>query len=56
MKKLIALLLALVMVFGLMACAAREEAPVEEEDAVVEEAPVAAEETATDTAPGAETE
>ena len=42
MKKLIALLLALVMVIGLVACGA-EEAPVEEapvEEAPVEEAPV----------------
>ena len=30
MKKLLALLLALVMVLGLVACGAKEEAPVEE--------------------------
>lgn len=39
MKKLIALLLALTLVFGLMACGAKKDAPVEEENPVVEETP-----------------
>ena len=40
MKKLIALLLALVMVFSLVACAAKEEAPAKEEEAPATETPV----------------
>lgn len=44
MKKLIALLLALIMVFGLVACGAKqEEAPAEEAAPPVEEAPPAEE-------------
>ena len=44
MKKLIALILALMMVFSLAACGAKEEAPAEE--APAEEAPAAAAEPA----------
>ena len=40
MKKLIALLLALTLVFGLMACGSKKDAPVEEENPAVEENPV----------------
>ena len=39
MKKLIALLLALTLVFGLMACGAKKDTPVEEETPAVEETP-----------------
>ena len=46
MKKLIALLLALVMVFSLCACGAKEEAPAEEAAAPAEEAAAPAEEAA----------
>lgn len=54
MKKLIALLLALIMVFGLVACGAKqEEAPAEEAAPPVEEAPPA-EETPAEEAPAEE--
>lgn len=56
MKKLIALLLALVMVFGLVACAAKEEEPVEEEDVVVEETPEVEDEPAVEEEPVVEDE
>ena len=50
MRKILALLLALVMMFSLAACGAKEEAPAEEEAPTTEEAP-AAEETPAEEAP-----